>query len=86
MDPRAIKASEEDFKRTNAHLVDILFADTETITARDIIELQYKFREDLWHYQFFSLEPNDKGKISTGALLSSKLCDVMGSNIEKFRL
>ena len=71
---------------TNKCLVEALFKDKkEGITIHDIIDLQYKFREDLWHYQFFSMEPNDKGRISTEMLLHSKLSDLTGSNIEKFR-
>lgn len=84
-DARAIKASEEDFRKTNAHLVECLFSDKQEISVHDMISIQCKFREDLWHYMFFTLEPNDKEKISTAMLLSSKLSDLSGANIEKFR-
>ena len=85
LDARAIKASEEDFLKTNNNLVNLLFKDTLTISVHDIIELQSRFREDLWHFQFFSLQPNDNDRISTRMLLHSKLCDVSGKNLEKFR-
>ena len=86
-DARAIKASEEDFFRTNQHLVNVLFNQKDAINVHDLIDLQYKFREDLWHYQFHTLEPSEKDdKISTAMLLSSKLSDLTGTDVEKFRL
>ena len=85
IDARAIKATEEDFTRTNHHLVELLFKDKDSISYDDILSLQFQFWEDLWHYHFHTLEPNDKGRISTPMLLSSKLCDLPGSSIEKYR-
>ena len=85
LDARAIKAGEDDFLETNKHLVNLLFKNKDGINVHDLINLQYRFREDLWHYHFHTLEPNDKDRISTGMLLSSKLSDLTGTNIEKFR-
>ena len=70
---------------TNKHLVELLFNDKEKIKYTEILDLQYQFWEDLWHYQFHSLEPNDKDRISTANLLSSKLPDLPPNSIEKFR-
>ena len=86
VDARAIKASEEEFKKTNLAIVDQCFKDRTHIGVDDIIGMQYQFREDLWHYQFHTFEPNDKDRISTEMLLHSKLSDLTGTNVEKFRL
>ena len=40
-DARAIKASEEDFFRTNKHLVGVLFHQKDAINVHDLIDLQY---------------------------------------------
>ena len=64
--------------RTNLGLVELLFKDKDSISVRDIVNLQFKFKEDLWHYHFFTLEPNEKEKITTGMMLRSKLSDLSG--------
>ena len=51
----------------------------------DIIEMQYKFREDLWHYQFHSFEPDENGRISTENFLKANLPSVTGRYVEKYK-
>jgi Ca2+-binding EF-hand superfamily protein len=52
LDARAIKTSEEDFAEVNRGIVSQLFKDKELIGKEDIINLQAKFKEDLWRYEF----------------------------------
>ena len=85
LDARAIKSSEEDFKHTNLAIVEKFFAGKEHITVDDLIEMQYKFREDLWHYQFHSFEPNEDGRISTENFLKANLPSVTGRFVEKYK-
>ena len=75
-DARAIKASEEDFRETNLGICEELFSkkhDGEMIHIDDIEHLQREFHEDLWHYQFHTLYPNDAGRITTPNYLKSNL-------------
>jgi len=85
IDARAIKATEEDFKKTNLMLVEILFKGKTHLTVRDMLELQEHFKEALWHYMFHTLGPNEKGRISTESFLQSHLSSLSGSSTEKYR-
>ena len=42
------------------------------------MHLQREFHEDLWHYQFHTLLPNDQGRISTPNYLRSNLPYLVG--------
>lgn len=70
---------------TNKALVEVLFKDKETVTFQDIIELRDHFREDLWHYQFHTFEPNEEGKISTENFLKANLSCVTGKKVNQFK-
>jgi len=80
-----VKASEEDFRATNLAICEKLFSDKEFVTIKDFLSMQDKFREDLWHYQFHTFEPNDEGRISTESFLKSNLPSLTGSSIEKYK-
>ena len=70
---------------TNKAIVEVLFKDKEVVTYEDIVELQNKFREDLWHYQFHALEPREDGRLSTENFLKTGLVSLSGHHVEKFR-
>ena len=84
LDARLIKASEEDFRATNLALCEVLFKGKDVVTKEDIFEIQEKFRTDLWHYQFHSLEPNEQGRISTENFLKSNLQAFTGHSLNRF--
>lgn len=50
-----------------------------------MMALQDQFRQDLWQYQFHSLEPNEEGRISTENFLCTNLVNLKGHQVEKFR-
>ena len=85
VDARAIKATEDDFKTTNLHLVEVLFKDKEIITVKDILDMQDGFREDLWNYRFHTLEPNESGKTSTENFLKTNLVSLRSPHVERYR-
>ena len=85
LDARQIKASDEDFMETNVKLCDALFADKECVTCEDLLNLRDSFRESLWHYQFYTFEPNEEGKISTENFLKSNLSCLTGGKLEAYR-
>ena len=85
VDARAIKASEEDFKTTNSGLCEILFEGKEHIEFSDIIKLKSDFREDLWHYEFHTYEPDEEtGRISIESFLRSLAVCLHGRKVEKY--
>ena len=85
IDARAIKASEEDFLSTNKGLCEVLFAGKEVVTYKDIMDLKFEFREDLWHYEFHQYEPDEKtGRISIEAFLKSLAVCLHGRKIDKY--
>ena len=69
---------------TNKLLVSQLFQGKETITFKDIVDLQDQFKEDLWHYDFYKMEPNDEGKISIKNFLMTNMHCLAGHNIDRF--
>lgn len=85
IESRAISASDEEFMKTNKAICARLFKDKEWITKRDILDLQVQFREDLWHFQFHSMEQNDDGKISIEDFLKTSLSSLSGGAIKKYR-
>ena len=85
LDARAIKASEEDFKATNKGVCEVLFEGKQTITYQDIMDLKEDFREDLWHYEFHTYEPDEKtGRISIESFLRSLAVCLHGRKVEKY--
>lgn len=85
MDARQIKASDADFWETNKSLVEVLFKGKDVVTFQDIIELRDQFREDLWHYQFHTFEPNEAGRISTENFLKANLSCITGKKVNHFK-
>ena len=55
------------------------------MTLQDFLALQDRFREDLWHYRFHALEPNDEGRISTEDFLKANLVALKSSDAPKYR-
>ena len=84
LDARAVKASEEDFRKTNLCICELLFKDCEVVTLQDFLALQDRFREDLWHYRFHALEPNDEGRISTEDFLKANLVALKSADAPKY--
>ena len=85
MDARAIKASEEDFLTTNKALCEILFEGKEHIQFTDIMDLKAEFKEDLWHFEFYTYEPDEKtNRISVEAFLKSLAVCLHGRKIDKY--
>ena len=85
VDARAIKASEEDFRKTNKGLCEVLFEGKEHIVFNDIIELKEDFREDLWHYEFHTYEPDEEtGRISIESFLRSLAVCLHGRKVDKY--
>lgn len=39
----------------------------------------------MWHYRFHTLDPNDKGKITTEDFLKTHLVSLRSPQLEKFR-
>ena len=39
----------------------------------------------MWHYRFHTLEPNDKGKVSTENFLKTHLVTLRSPNLERYR-
>ena len=85
VDARAVKATEADFAHTTSALVEVLFKDKDVVSVRDILDLQKKLHEDLWHYQFYTLLPNEEGHISTENFLKSNLPSLSGYHLERHR-
>ena len=83
LDARQIKATDEDFLKTNKAICEILFKGKELVGFEDILDLQNKFNEDLWHYQFHTFEPV-KGKISTENFLKSNTQSLKGNHVKIF--
>ena len=85
IDARAIKASESDFREANLSLCNILFQNKQSLKYEDILELREDFREDLWHFEFYSYEPDEKtGKIPMEAFLRSLSVCLHGNKVEKY--
>ena len=72
MHSHSIKDSEEDFFITNKALCALLFENKEEIQFKDLMDLKAEFKEDLWHYEFHTYEPDEKtGQITVQAFLKS---------------
>ena len=52
VDARTVASSEEDFRETNLALCSKIFKDKETVTFEDFLELQKKFKRELWKFHF----------------------------------
>lgn len=51
----------------------------------DVMDLKAEFREDLWHYEFYTYEPDEKtGMISVEAFLKSLAVCLHGRKVEKY--
>ena len=73
VDPRMISAGDEEFKRCNAALCDLLFKDKTAVTVEDFIKIKQMRQESLLHYEFHQFETNEDGSISTSEFAKSLL-------------
>jgi len=65
-------------------MVKILFKNKEKINFDDVWNLKEKLRHDLWYYEFFNMEPDQKGTISMEEFLCSVVSFVKGTKVSTY--
>ena len=74
LDARSVSISDEELDKSTKAILKILFENKKTVTFNDVWNLKEKLRHDLWHYEFFNMDPDEKGTIS----IEDFLCSVVG--------
>ena len=68
-----IAANEDELKKCNDALINILFKDKEEIGIKDFEKIKFKLTEAMWHYEFHHLDPDENGTISAQNFAKSLL-------------
>jgi Ca2+-binding EF-hand superfamily protein len=84
LDARHVSISDEELDKSTKAILKILFENKKTVSFNDVWALKEKLRHDLWHYEFFNMDPDEKSTISIEEFLCSVVGCVKGSKVSTY--
>lgn len=84
IDARKIKTEDSEYCETLKRIVDNFFGAKNEVTFEAVNKLKSQMTEDLWHYEFFTYNPDESGTIRLKDWMQSTVVCMSGAKIDRY--